>query len=66
MYNATAAFVFYRVGRTQEAYEKIQLGMTQMSPTTSTNIGYWVSAAEIACASGDTAGALAYQRAYSH
>ncbi len=66
MYNTTAAFVLYRVGRTQQAYQKIKLGIGQMSPTSPLNIGNWVSAAEIARAAGDAEAALEYQRIYSH
>lgn len=65
MYNSTSAFVYYRVGRTQEAYQRIKLGIEQMSDTSPLNIGYWISAAEIANAAGDTDAALEYQRIYS-
>ncbi len=66
MYNTTTAFVLYRVGRTQEAYQKMKLGIDQMSLTTSLNIGCWLSAAEIARAAGETSAAFEYQRIYSH
>lgn len=66
MYNTTAAFVLYRVGKTKQAYQKIKLSIEQMSPTSPLNIGNWVSAAEIARAAGDTSAALEYQRIYTH
>ncbi|MFI3285404.1 MAG: hypothetical protein R3Y08_02010 [Rikenellaceae bacterium] len=66
MYNTTAAFVLYRVGKTHEAYQKIKLGIEQMSPTSPLNIGNWASAAEIARAAGNAEEALEYQRIYTH
>ncbi len=65
LYNTISAFLYYRNGESKRAYEYIKNGIKQISTTTTLNVGYYKSAAEIAKVAGDLDAALVYEQMYS-
>ena len=65
MYNTITAFLAYRKGEAQEAYRYMQLGLKDLGDITPLNVGYYVSASEIAKAAGRMGEALAFLKTYA-